>query len=299
MNIVVIGQGAIGLLWYHHLAQSVKNCVSLSCSASITSAPNYYEFTDIHQHYNLFPLNIADNKAFTKAEVILLCVKSYQVNAAIQTLKNKIPKNAIIIFCHNGLGAFNDFVALDQPCLALLTTHGCKIKRPFHAQHTGFGHSDLGLIHGNISHSTLNEITALFNKCLPTVSFSNAIKEKQWLKLAINCVINPITALENINNGELLDDKFQTQIKALIHEIVAAAAFENIMFNVDELLAKVLNVAEKTARNSSSMRSDILQKRKTEIDYINGYVVTVANKMAFTVPENEKLLQQVKALEKS
>ena len=45
------------------------------------------------------------------------------------------------------------------------------------------------------------------------------------------------------------------------------------------------------------MRSDILQKRKTEVDYINGYVVAVANKMAFLVPENEKLLQQIKALE--
>lgn len=299
MNIVVIGQGAIGLLWYHHLAQSPKNSVSLSCSASVSSAPKYYEFTDIHHQCNQFPLNIADNIAFAKADVILLCVKSYQVNAAIQALKNKIPKNSVIVFCHNGLGAFNDFVALDQPCLALLTTHGCKIKRPFHAQHTGFGHSDLGLIHGNISHSTLNEITVLFNKCLLTVSFSNAIKEKQWLKLAINCVINPITALENIDNGQLLNDNFLAKIKALIHEIVAVAAFEDIMFNADELLAKVLHVAEKTARNSSSMRSDILQKRKTEIDYINGYVIAVANKMAFSVPENEKLLQQVKALEKS
>ena len=134
---------------------------------------------------------------------------------------------------------------------------------------------------------------------MPTVTCSDAINEKQWLKLAINCVINPITALENIDNGQLLNDRFQAQIKALIHEIVAVAAFENITFNVDELLAIVLNVAEKTARNSSSMRSDILQKRKTEIDYINGYVVAVANKMAFSVPENKKLLQQVKALEKS
>ena len=297
MNIVVIGQGAIGLLWYHHLVQSTDNRVSLSCSSSISSAPTYYEFTDIEQLYGRFALNVADEIAFAKADVILLCVKSYQVNAAIEALKNKIPTHAVIVFCHNGLGAFNDFSSLKHTCLALLTTHGCKIKHPFHAQHTGLGQSDLGLIYGNISNSALNEITTVFNNSLPTVTSSDAIKEKQWLKLAINCVINPITALENVDNGELLNDKFQRQIAALIHEIIAVAAFENIRFTFDDLLKKILTVAEKTARNSSSMRSDILQKRKTEVDYINGYVVAVANKMAFLVPENEKLLQQIKALE--
>ena len=71
MNIVVIGQGAIGLLWYHHLVQSTDNRVSLSCSSSISSAPTYYEFTDIEQLYGRFALNVADEIAFAKADVIL------------------------------------------------------------------------------------------------------------------------------------------------------------------------------------------------------------------------------------
>ena len=132
---------------------------------------------------------------------------------------------------------------------------------------------------------------------LPTLTYSDNIKEKQWLKLAINCVINPITALENIDNGQLLNDKFQAQITALILEIIAIAAFENIEFNFNELREKIMAVAQSTAQNCSSMRSDILNKRKTEIDYINGYIVKVANRMNFSVPENEKLLREIKALE--
>jgi len=297
MNIAVIGQGAIGLLWYHHLSQATNNLVSLHCSSSVTSVPKSYEFTDINQKYAKFSLNIADDNALTGADVILLCVKSYQVNAAIFALKNKISTKAIIIFCHNGLGAFNDFSALEQPCLALLTTHGCKINQPFHAQHTGLGHSDLGLINGNISNADRNNITSTFMHALPTLTYSDNIKEKQWLKLAINCVINPITALENIDNGQLINDKFQVKITALILEIIAIAAFENIEFNFDALREKIMAVAQSTAQNCSSMRSDILNKRKTEIDYINGYIVKVANRMNFSVPENEKLLREIKALE--
>ena len=297
MNIVIIGQGAIGLLWYHHLAKSAINSVSLSCSSSTNSRPKHYHFCDSNQKSGKFVLNNADDAALTDAALILLCVKSYQVEAAIQAIKNKISTQAIIIFCHNGLGALDNISSLSQPCLALLTTHGCKIASPFYAQHTGLGHSDLGLISGDISPLIRDNITATLAQALPTLAFTSSIKEKQWLKLAINCVINPISALENIDNGQLLDEKFTPIITELISEVIAVAAYENINFEFNDLQLKIMQVAKNTAKNCSSMRSDILQQRKTEIDYINGYIVTLAKKWGCAVPINEKLIQEIKALE--
>jgi len=297
MNIVVIGQGAIGLLWYHHLTKAQKNSVSLSCSSSASSVPKYYHFTDIKNHSEQGLLTLANNTIFANADLILLCVKSYQVKAAIEALNNKISTQAIIVFCHNGMGAYHNLAKLEQPCLALLTTHGCKIIHPFHAQHTGLGHHDLGLIAGDISRLIRNDITATLAQALPTLTFTEAIRDKQWLKLAINCVINPITAIENINNGQLLDDKFKLLITKLIHEIIAVAAYENIKLDFNELQATILQVAKNTAKNCSSMRSDILQQRKTEIDYINGYIVNVARTAGLDVPQNEKIIRQVRALE--
>jgi 2-dehydropantoate 2-reductase len=297
MNIVVIGQGAIGLLWYHHLTKVQENSVSLSCSSSANSVPKHYHFTDINNHSEQVLLTLATNTTFANADLIMLCVKSYQVKAALAALNNKISAQAIIVFCHNGMGAYQDLVKLQQPCLALLTTHGCKITRPFHAQHTGLGHHDLGLITGDIRPSIRDELIATLAQALPTLTFTEAIKDKQWLKLAINSVINPITAIENINNGQLLDDRFKSLISQLIDEIIAVAAYENINFDFNELQATILQVAKNTANNCSSMRSDILQKRKTEIDYINGYIVNLARKAGLGVPQNEKIIQQVKALE--
>jgi 2-dehydropantoate 2-reductase len=297
MNIVVIGQGAIGLLWYHHLTKVQENSVSLSCSSSANSVPKHYHFTDINNHSEQVLLTLATNTTFANADLILLCVKSYQVKAALAALNNKISAQAIIVFCHNGMGAYQDLVKLQQPCLALLTTHGCKVTRPFHAQHTGLGHHDLGLITGDIRPSIRDELIATLAQALPTLTFTEAIKDKQWLKLAINSVINPITAIENINNGQLLDDRFKSLISQLIGEIIAVAAYENINFDFNELQATILQVAKNTANNCSSMRSDILQKRKTEIDYINGYIVNLARKAGLGVPQNEKIIQQVKALE--
>jgi len=297
MNITVIGQGAIGLLWYHRLAQNLNNHVSLLCSARITSVPQATKFTDIDDNTSSKALIPANNQILRHAELILCCVKSYHVVEAIASLKNRIDVNAIVIYCHNGMVDFNQLPDLSQACYTLLTTHGSKIIQPFHVQHTGLGHNDLGLIYGSIQQKKQAQVVKALATALPSLTLSYHIKEKQWLKLAINCVINPLTAIDNIENGQLLQQKYSIIIDKLLAEIISVANKEDIIFSFDDLKNQVLDVAEKTAKNCSSMRSDILKKRKTEIDYINGYIANTAKKIGISVPEHEKLIQQVRALE--
>ena len=111
--------------------------------------------------------------------------------------------------------------------------------------------------------------------------------------MAVNCVINPITAIDNVNNGQLLNEKYTTLIEQLLKEVIAVAAYEGIRFDFNELKAKVLLVARKTAENCSSMRSDALHQRPTEIDFINGYIVKLAKNNNISVPKNEKMLRRV------
>ena len=159
------------------------------------------------------------------------------------------------------------------------------------------GHNDLGLIYGSIQQKKQAQVVKALATALPSLTLSHHIKEKQWLKLAINCVINPLTAIDNIENGQLLQQKYSIIIDKLLAEIISVANKEDIIFSFEDLKNQVLDVAEKTAKNCSSMRSDILKKRKTEIDYINGYIANTAKKIGISVPEHEKLIQQVRALE--
>ena len=296
MKIIIIGQGAIGLLWYHQLAKDTSNDVSLRYSPRIKSIPISTTFTNIDNHQSNRPLVIATSEKLQQAELVLICVKSYHIKSVLMSSVAQLSQKANIVFCHNGMVDFEHLKALKQPCYTLLTTHGSKIIKPFHAQHTGLGHNDLGLISGSTDTIRENEIISTLTKALPSLIFSHNIKEKQWLKLAINCVINPLTAIDNVENGQLTDNKYRAIIDKLLIEIVAIADGQGIYFNINELRAQILSVATKTAMNSSSMRSDIQKQRPTEIDYINGYLVNVAKKMGLSAPENEKLLKQVKAL---
>jgi 2-dehydropantoate 2-reductase len=56
----------------------------------------------------------------------------------------------------------------------------------------------------------------------------------------------------------------------------------------------VLDVAEKTAKNTSSMLQDRRAGRPTEIDYINGYIVRRGKELGVECKVNKKLIELVK-----
>ena len=296
MNIVIVGQGAIGLLWYHHLTKLASNTVNLLCSARATSTPEKTLFTDINNKTTIEPLLLANDEAICSADVILVCVKSYHLVSALTPLITRIKATASIVLCHNGMVNLKKLTAIPQPCYVLLTTHGSKVISDFHAQHTGTGQGNLGLISGTPDQQIEKKLVTVLSAALPPLALSADIKQKQWVKLAINCVINPLTAIDNIKNGEIIAPRFNQTVDNILQEVITVAASEGIHFSFNELKAQVLGVAKKTAENCSSMRSDIINKRKTEIDFINGYLVSIAKEAGIDVSENEALVRRVNAL---
>jgi len=308
MNMVIVGQGAMGLLCYHRLSHikhhhannNNESQHSVSLLPSTTNAPSHYTFHEMNEQGENFPLNIADEKALTNAHVIIICVKSYQVANAVQDIAHLINKRAIIILAHNGLGPFEEIKHQLKPThclLALLLTQGAKKIANYHIKHTGMGDSDLGLIFGEISTETQCELLDYLQRGLTQIYWQKSIKQAQWRKLAINCVINPITALNNIENGDINSSVHQVKIRKVIQEIVTIAAKQGVILVEESLVELVHIVAENTAANTSSMRADILAKRRTEIDYINGYVHRLGEKQQLATPVNTQLWLAVKTLE--
>lgn len=298
MNIVIVGQGAIGLLWYHQLSKISSNNVQLLCSARIASPPAEVLLTDIESLVISRPLKIANDEALARADIILICVKSYHIESAITSLEGKIDHRTSIVFCHNGMLDMETFSSISQPCYTLLTTHASKVIEPFHIAHTGIGHNDIGLLQGVANSDRQKALVRCLSAALPSLSFTTHIKSKQWLKLAINCVINPITAIYDIDNGQINANKYSQLIINLLEEVILIAQHDGVTFELEQLSAQIRKVAKHTAKNCSSMRSDVQKKRLTEIEYINGYVINLAKKFAINTSYNEKIVNQVKNLGK-
>ncbi len=126
-------------------------------------------------------------------------------------------------------------------------------------------------------------------------------------KLVVNCIINPLTALFNCKNGELLGGSIvgSNTIDQLVHEAgVIIRALPNLQmdeplrdcFSDERLRGWVNEVARATAENTSSMLQDVRAGRKTEIDYINGYLVQQALETGKPCEQHKALIEKIKRL---
>jgi 2-dehydropantoate 2-reductase len=302
MHTVIVGQGAIGLLCYHRFSDTNNSSKNNSVSL-LPSKPtdlSHYTFQEMNAQTAKFPLAIATQAELASAQVIVICVKSYQVKTALQSISLLIADNALIILTHNGLGTFEEISDLLKPTQCLLTlllTQGVRKTADYHIEHTGMGNSDIGLIYGQLSPAQQDELVDYLQRGLSQLFWQENIQQAQWRKLAINCVINPITALEDVPNGDINHQIYQEKIKQLINELVKVAAKEKVTLSENSLLSLIKNVAQNTAKNMSSMRADIMAKRRTEIDYINGYIHRLGKKHQLATPNNTQLWLDIKALE--
>ncbi|KAI9740120.1 MAG: hypothetical protein M1818_004871 [Claussenomyces sp. TS43310] len=129
--------------------------------------------------------------------------------------------------------------------------------------------------------------------------------EKQLEKLAVNAVINPLSVIFNCANGQLLHNSAVTslmrEILTEVSKVICSLPEIRYMkdhdrrFSSARLEALVVQVAIKTASNISSMLQDVKNGRRTEVDYINGYIVKRGREGGIDCPVNSIIVQMVKA----
>ena len=132
-----------------------------------------------------------------------------------------------------------------------------------------------------------------------TILSSGAIKKSQLQKLVVNAAINPLTAIFRCRNGQLVDNPAKlAAMKLLLDEtgpiVRALLPVPSDMFSNQNLLDLALTIARKTGANSSSMLQDVQAGRRTEIDYINGYVVTQGRRLGLPHPHSATVVRLVK-----
>ena len=100
------------------------------------------------------------------------------------------------------------------------------------------------------------------------------IRVPLWHKLAINSVINALTAIYQCSNGALIDHPLAwPRLQQLCAETQDVMAREGVMPMGQGLLKSSRRVLQQTANNKSSMLQDYQAGRTTEIDAINGYII--------------------------
>ena len=295
MNITLVGAGAIGSL-FAHLFATAKHPVHIwSRDQSIDRALNTLSLQSSSTHHWCFPNRRPD--LLTESQLVVYCVKAFQLEQAIKDTKAYISPEATIMVCHNGMGT-QPLVQQHFPTNAILyasTTQAALLIDKNTMTHTGIGTTTFGWItpppiYAHVLIQTLN------NALAPTLWLDD-IHEALWKKLAINCIINPLTALHNCQNGDLLQSHYSSIIHQLCAEIAEVMTASGYPIQTAALENQIKNIMIATANNYSSMHQDITHHRSTEIAFITGYLCQKAKQFNLLVPQNEHLLTQIHQLE--
>ena len=228
---------------------------------------------------------------------ILVCTKAHQTLDAITGLRPGLDNNAQLILLQNGMGVRERI----QPLLPTttiaqaITTEGGWRRSAFEVVHAGRGET----LVGDTRTAAEAEHIAASLGCALHIHADTGFASRQWLKLAVNCVINPLTGLRECRNGELLH---QTDVASLTRRLcgelrlVAEACGQSL--SQVQLEQTVFDVMRGTTANQSSMWQDLQRRRLTEIDFINGYVVRQGHSHGIDCPTHEALLRAIQQKEK-
>ncbi|SES95929.1 ketopantoate reductase family protein [Thorsellia anophelis] len=302
MEITVIGAGALGKIWLHYFA--LKDHFIHSWIKDKNASQISYTICDLGKIQTEVTCKANDLVELQKAEIVLLTLKAFSIVSALQESLPFIKKNTPIIVLHNGMGISEKISALfpdrQHQIYYGITTQAAYIegKTVIHAA-SGITHiGQLPVINNGkySSHPLDSNLLKTLNKSLPHVKWTDNIKSQQWHKLAINALINPLTVKYQCKNGELLN--YRAEIEGLALELTLL--FEKLtrvgeLFSDErvDLFENALDVIEKTSNNYSSMYQDYVGERPTEIDYITGYILRVAEQLNINMPLHNALYQCV------
>ena len=293
----ILGAGSIGGMWASYLAQAGYEVTLLLKDQN--AATQFYRSSlrlEIGSEVLLADVNSSvAAECEQEIEWLLVTTKSFSTLDALETVDNYLAPNCAILLLQNGIG--NQQAIVDRypnvSVVAGVTTDGAYRRNAFDIVHASNGKTMFGSISPS-RQCRLEDLQRCFDQLQLEINFVNNIWPEIWEKLAINCCINPLTALQQCRNGELLDSADNLdQIRALVVEIQDVMQAINLGFTFPDLYDRVITVIEATAENYSSMYADVQAERKTEIEQINGFICQQGDKFDIETPANRAVLKAI------
>jgi 2-dehydropantoate 2-reductase len=300
-RIAVLGAGAVGCYFGGMLARAGA-AVTLVARAQHVAAVNerglFLDTLQFREHVRVVASE--DAHAVAGHDFVLVCVKSGDTDEATRAMQPHLDRDAVVVSLQNGVDNAERIGAIiGRDVLAAVVYVGAHMAGPGHVRHTGRGDLVIGGPNPSQAERASRLTKILADAEVPCILAAD-IRGELWTKLVLNCAYNAMSALTQLQYGPMLDAPHGRALMAeIVREAHAVARAAGVALGEAARLDRVLALAAAMPLQRSSTAQDIERGRRTEIDALNGYLVSRAEALGVPVPVNRTLHALVSLRERS
>jgi 2-dehydropantoate 2-reductase len=225
-------------------------------------------------------------------DVWMIATKAWAVDQVAAEIAPLLAPDSIVMAFQNGLGAGERVarhIRAEQILIGIAEGFGSSIPEPGHVHHEGMRLIRIGEMHGGLTDRVLRIEGAWRDAGFNVKAFAD-VTLMIWEKFLCNVTLSAPCAVFDVTVGELMADTEAWKIAlACTSEAYELGVAKGVSFSFDDPLQYVTEFASTIPNASPSMRLDHLARRPSEVDVINGAVVTHSREIGLAAPYNETL----------
>lgn len=302
MKIAVLGCGGVGGYYGGRLARHYSEDHNIE--VVFIARGNHLEEIRAHglkvitpsEEFTAYPGKVIDNPAaLGVVDVLLVCVKTYDIASSIQQIKSNVGNETVIIPLVNGIETYE---LLQKEFPAARVFQGCcylnsfvespgviKFRGGMEQMQVGFPDDQLR-----------EKMAAVLAAAGIDLYAAPDIAEKVWEKFLFASVLSGIGSLKNESFGDIAASAERMQLaRTMMNELFSIAVAKGIKLPdtiVDKHLSN-LSTYPKEAR--TSMQRDFTNGKRSELETFIGYVIRSAEELRIEVPAYEKVYAELKS----
>ena len=307
-NVVIVGAGAMGCLFGGLLAEG---------GLDVTLVDIWRDHVDAIDKGGLGIVGFGGDRTIrirattepagiASADVVFFQCKAFANAAAAAAVSHLFgSRPTLAISFQNGLGNEETLSrALGEAnVMGGLTAQGATIVAPGVVRNFGDLPTYVGEMTGGLSDRARRLAASLSRHGLPTRASAD-IKRDKWKKLLGNVGLSATSGATDLTSVEIMRvPELRATVFRAVEEAAAVASACGIDLDVDEAREVLLRLADTagggTGNSKSSLRADLANRRKTEVDYIYGSVARLGHEHGVPTPTIDTLIGIVKGLESS
>ena len=303
MKIAIVGAGAMG---------SVYAALFASAGHEVWAIDRWKEHVDAMRAHGLRVEGASgdrtvrlhassDPREAGPCDLVVLATKAMHVAAAAESLKPLLKGETPVLSIQNGLGGPETAASVlgqDRVMVGVVGGFGASMRAPGHAHHNGMELVRLGEFGGPIT-PRLKKVEEVWRGAGFRVKVFDDIDQLVWEKLICNCSLSGPCAVSGLATGEVMADPDLAKVSAACAtEAFDVARKKGVRLGFDDPVAYTREFASKIPLARPSVLLDLLARRKSEIDVINGSIPRVGREVGLAAPVNEAITALVHAKER-